>query len=352
MNIYDFFNSPDVAKHCKSIGHVFNGPECAVFIMQSEKRTLKEKHAAYRAIIREFPDTEVPAEEYNRTSVTSLHQALKTIIDFDERNLERLLKPEPGAVYEAQLCYKDHFYRSFQDELLFGTYEEAMAHAREITNDENECYKNPLYMGISKNLLGRPEGFAAYLTPDGKIQEVTATCPVTPEHLAAWYESPHREAKALVSSFYFDVPVPFKTGDIVEILTAPGRNKCEAGVYILKDLCRDDPKKHKRLTQYGDLNDMAATGYCVSKNRYGDSAAMVEAKTIRFYPDLLHCRRELEGDEQILKYISLYMQGIIDLPSLLKIQTHYQLDKKLRSLKKDSALERALSLNLDNRLPY
>jgi len=46
------------------------------------------------------------------------------------------------------------------------------------------------------------------------------------------------------------------------------------------------------------------------------------------------------------------MQEKIDLSSLLKIQTYYQLDNKLRSLKKDSALERALSLNLDNRLPY
>jgi len=79
---------------------------------------------------------------------------------------------------------------------------------------------------------------------------------------------------------------------------------------------------------------------------------MVESKTIHFYPDLLYYRREFEGDEQILKYISLYMQEKIDLSSLLKIQTYYQLDNKLRSLKKDSALERALSLNLDNRLPY
>ena len=69
MNVYDFFNSSDVAEYCQRKGHTFSGPECAVFIMQSEKRTMKEKHAAYRAVIREFPDTEFPAEEYERINL-------------------------------------------------------------------------------------------------------------------------------------------------------------------------------------------------------------------------------------------------------------------------------------------
>jgi hypothetical protein len=58
MNIYDFFNSPDVAEHCQSIGHKFNAVESAVMVFKSKSRTLAEKHVAYRAIIAEFPDME------------------------------------------------------------------------------------------------------------------------------------------------------------------------------------------------------------------------------------------------------------------------------------------------------
>jgi hypothetical protein len=60
VNIYAFFNSPDVAEYCQSIGHSFNAVESAVMINQSDSRTLAEKHAAYRTIIAEYPDMEAP----------------------------------------------------------------------------------------------------------------------------------------------------------------------------------------------------------------------------------------------------------------------------------------------------
>jgi len=56
MNIYDFFNSPDVAEYCQSIGHTFNAVECAVIVSQSRKHSFEEKIHAYEAIIARCPD--------------------------------------------------------------------------------------------------------------------------------------------------------------------------------------------------------------------------------------------------------------------------------------------------------
>lgn len=39
MDIYDFFDSPDVAKYCQSIGHTFNSVESAVNDKYGFKRT-------------------------------------------------------------------------------------------------------------------------------------------------------------------------------------------------------------------------------------------------------------------------------------------------------------------------
>ena len=49
MNIYDFFKSPDIAAHCKKIGHEFNSLEMAVIVDISGK-PLKDKFAAWREI--------------------------------------------------------------------------------------------------------------------------------------------------------------------------------------------------------------------------------------------------------------------------------------------------------------
>ena len=45
MDIYGFMNSPDIAEHCRSIGHEFSPLDMAVLVAMSEK-TIKEKHEA------------------------------------------------------------------------------------------------------------------------------------------------------------------------------------------------------------------------------------------------------------------------------------------------------------------
>lgn len=43
MNIYDFFNSPDVAEYCQSIGHKFNAVEAAVKVIDARLAVHDEK---------------------------------------------------------------------------------------------------------------------------------------------------------------------------------------------------------------------------------------------------------------------------------------------------------------------
>jgi len=223
MNIYDFFNSHDVAEHCRSIGQTFNAVESAVMIYRSDERTREERLSAYKTIIAEYPDMEIP-EACNHEHIRSFHEALERMISGERRDIH------------------------------------------------------------------------------------------------------------LLDSFYIDVPVPFKYGDLVAV----GKNddlddRQYGGVYVLKDVCRNNPERHARMLLKNDLMDMTA-------DIFYEVDGFVECECMHFYPDLHYFRGELEGEKRILKYVSLYMQDKLCLCSLLKIQKFLLLDEKTNELKENSGL--------------
>jgi len=83
MNIYSYIISPDIADHCQKIGHVFNSLEMAVIIAISEK-TIKEKHAAWREIIADYPDMPIH-DSLNFDARESLHVFLRELITWEEK---------------------------------------------------------------------------------------------------------------------------------------------------------------------------------------------------------------------------------------------------------------------------
>ena len=114
MNIYDFFNSPDVAEYCQRIGHAFNAVESAVMIDQCDSKTIAEKHVAYKEIIAEYPDMKIP-KGGNHGNIKSFHKALGDIIDYENQILEKLVSSEPDAVYRVRIedYYRGNYFSSF-----------------------------------------------------------------------------------------------------------------------------------------------------------------------------------------------------------------------------------------------
>ena len=345
FNIYDFFNSSDVAAHCKSIGHAFNALETAIIVYHSNKRTLKEKHAAYRTIISEFPDVYVEPEEY-RQNITSLHEALALIMEYDEQNLEGLLQEEPGAIYRATLWYEENHTIGSENKGHFRTYEEAVADALKPIGEEEAAFleeigsdkdKKPFFIEIRKITLSGGDCFAAALSPVGDILNVNGEDPYYDyvhflDDWDAWLDSKYSEAYKLLSATNIHVPLPFKQGDIVEIDPRTILRHEEFGAYVVKNI---------------DATNVE----CYFVNKYLDGGLEeTDSFELKFYPNLQYCQRELNERENILKYVSLYVQDKINICALLKIQKYLFLDKGRQELKYayDSTQE---TLRLD-RLPY
>jgi len=297
MNIYDFFNSPDVAEYCQSIGHTLNAVECAVMINHSDKRTLEEKLEAYRTIIAEYPDMEIP-EAFNHGHIKSFHKALEGVITFEEKLLEKFLSTEPGAIYQVE---KD----------VFTSYEKALAEALE------ECFE------ISKKYLNNKAYISVNLSNTGKILNIGYR---DDKNIFANFDT---KSGYLLETFYIDIPVPFKAGDLVEC------NHGMGGVYVLKDIIRDNAEMHAKMLLTNDTSDMTAGIY------YEDSGN-IDCEIMHFYPDLRYCRRELEGEKRILKYVSLYEQKKLCLCGLLKVQKYLMLNERAKELKNDYGLREQL----------
>jgi DNA gyrase inhibitor GyrI len=174
-----FINSPDIAAHCREINHQFTTFEMAVIIWRS-KRNMADKHAAWRAIITDYPDTPTP-KNMHYDSFDSTHEKLKEVIADDERRLALFKLTEPGAVYLQE-----------RSDSVFTNFEKLWADVLE--NWERDEAPEIKVRKILTDDLGWME---AYLGYDGAVNSVCG----------GYYKIAHDENKLDFSLFYIDYGV-------------------------------------------------------------------------------------------------------------------------------------------------
>ena len=311
FDIYSFFNSPDVAEHCKNISHTFNAFESAVMINQCNTKTLEEKLTAYRIIINEYPDMEVPPGLNRKEHIPSFHETLGQIIEHEEQKLKKFLECEPLAVYRVNVKHKDRGRGHYPSE-VFSSCEKAVAHAATYLYDAKragECEGEDYISGyvrlqVNKFYIDSKNHDMATLTISGETIEVLRFGP------------PYEDEPTQILDCYINIPVPFKKGDLVECDEGGGYM---GNIFVLRGLSCDSPN-HEKWVMYNDTTDMTADVYYLVDDQ-------VNCEAMHFYPNLRYCQRELEGDERILKYVSLFVQDGICLCELLVAQKLLLADK-------------------------
>lgn len=321
MDIFSFLNSPDVAAHCRSIGHTFNAFECAVIINQCYTKTFEEKLAAYRAVINEYPDMEVPATHMHEEHTKSFHKALDLIIASEDISLKDFMESKPGAVYQVKLNHKNDQYDSYERQ-VFSTYDKAheyLLNMKKQSEKSDVQYSDPkgevTGMVIIKSLIDSGDTvFYAKLSILGEIINLDNYSK------NMWNKNPTG-----LLDCYINIPAPFKKGDLVETEDYGGYM---GNLFVLQTLSCDSEHHEKRL-MYNDTSDMIAYVHYLNDGE-------VHCDHIHFYPNLRYCRRELKGDERIMKFVSLYIQEKICLCELLGIQKFLLADKLRESLISDA----------------
>ena len=314
MDIYNYFNSPDVAEHCKNIGHTFNAFECAVIINQCYTKTFNEKLVAYRAVISDYPDMEVHPTHMHKEHTKSFHKALGLIIESEDLLLKHFMETKPGAIYKVKLNHKNSHHDSYEQQ-VFSTYEKTHEFLLEMKKLSDEFKDEVLGINVTKSFIDSGERiFFAELSAHGEIINLYNYSKVT------WNKNPTG-----LLDCYINVPVPFKKGDLVE---TDVYGSFVENPFVLRALSCDS-EHHENRIMYSDTSDMVANVHYLS----GDK---VYCESIDFYPNLRYCHRELKSDERILKFVSLYMQENICICELLGIQKFLLADKLRESLISDA----------------
>ena len=103
MNIYDFFNSRDIAKHCHDIDHKFTATEMAYLVWYSDHHTIAQKHAAWNYIIENMPDEAIT--QFGFTTPMMLHDFLRKYMALEQKFVQGFVTTKPGHIYSYEVRY-------------------------------------------------------------------------------------------------------------------------------------------------------------------------------------------------------------------------------------------------------
>lgn len=312
MDIYKFLNSRDIAAHWKKIGYNPSPLEAAWVVWNGGSNTLKEKHEAYREIIRTTADCAIPASECS-PAFMSLHNYLKRLMEIELRLISEFYKNDANAIYTYKIFYEVETESCFDNNPgFFHTFEEA----RESAYDDITCDEDPVkvfgeelgklisfedspdvdFVRFTKSYIGSPERqIYVSFNSDFEIVSVEEDLILTDTEDIDVFRH-----EFMSMTHYF--PTPFKKGDVVRVsLGKYVRSLWLGGTYTLTS---------------GISKSRFGKGEIVHAYRY-DCDGIVTNEHLYEYMNFEYVRTPIEEDDGMLFAISSYLKGEIDLGGLL-----------------------------------
>ena len=314
MNIYEFFNSKDIAAHCQKNGHTFTALEMAYIISRSEYHTLEQKHQAWQYLINHCPDEELPEGKWLDDDgelirkERSLHKFLQHYIEIEQRFLADFPITQNGYVYEYAIMYSGEIQYQPND-MLYDNYEACFAALKEDMETytvgaritRRRVYAVPSEMGLDEVTIHMNAALAVMSVDSLLLDDDWAM-------------------KDGFSDMWFHIPTPFQCGDLVTC-NRVDKEKQEKFVLLHIPYWEEDERGRNmkwytdRLAKEGgDWTDMQTSVYKVDQD--GD-VYWAHGPNYLF---LEYCQDEPEGDERILLALSSYLQNKISLEDFLRAQ--------------------------------
>jgi len=316
MDIYSYLESSDIAEHCRKIGHIFTSSDMATIIDLS-KKTLKEKHSAWREIISDYPDMPIKRGEHFDAH-DSIHDFLRELISCEEKTLEELYKTTDKAIYRPYV-WRDKYINSDieypeNDNGSYSTFEKAWA---EIS-DWKENYDNASIVTIKKEYLDDGDYIRAVINYKGEITNIST-------NLAEFNEFDHSD----LWTRFADIPVPFEEGDLVEYDGKP---------YVVTYLPHWDKVRYEKLLSSEAGNNEIMLGNV----HYLGSRGVFYYDHVPYYT-LKFWHGKLEGDARFLWHLSSFIKkkddNIHELTNLISTYCYYTAEDESASAYLDSYLE-------------
>lgn len=319
FDIYEYFNSRDIAEHCRSINHSFSAIEAAYIVWRSNHHTLAQKHRAWQEIIHTMPDEHFyPSWDFDDHT---LHSFLRTYMKLQNEFIEEFCTSTGNYIYTYATM--DRFSDQYCPDCIFYDSYEACLNDLKANEFEDDPDDN-----IAKAKITRHTLYSSHTSfRDAKESEsIVFDKQLQPLDMDLAQES-DGEKRFLCPAYGFyemwvAIPTPFHKGDIVADVEVYKNYSTKHLPFILDripywrknaDNGDDCDEQMKRLLKLGaDWTDMQECVYFQhdSGEIYWDHAF--------HYLDLEYYRDDLEGNEKFLVAVSNAMKGNISLEELLR----------------------------------
>ena len=340
-DITAFLNSKDIAEHWKKIGFSCTPVQAAYIIYASRERSLQEKHEAWKELIETTPDCSL-AEGRRKEGMKhfdipdaltgSLHAFLRAYMALEDKTSERFYREEENTAYGYRSFPESRYAAEWHNDFwLYRT-------AQDCLDDVNgEAPNRELaVVEVKKYWIGEADVIVAQMRADGTLMSL---------YDEGWTEKEFRLMEGGFPSLWFDLPMPFRRGDVLMRKNSPFLGEVERPQpFVLTRLNswgREDAlqmgESEERATGFETLlqwrrevagsREMRARGYLLKDGS-------LQEDDIERCLDLEYCREELKGKERILKALSLYEKGKIGIELLLKTYHIVFMEEETRREKK------------------
>lgn len=299
MNIYEFFNSQDIANHLKDINYQFTPLEMAFVIYHSSHKTFAEKEQAWNELIETTPDCAMrkmyTGFKSERVDYPSLHEFLKRFILINHKTIDKFYQPE-GAVWTYNYKMQDGHTPLVRD--IFISPDKCLSELKEMIS-VYDC--PPARISITRRELSdEHEIITLKLNKDFEISEVvTHACASKDEWILT----------QVFANFWCHFPIPFKRGDLVTSKISDIFGPANY-VYVFNHL--DHWYLKRRDTHARKWANCFGATWCGNLYQHVDDYLNLE-----FY------RGELKDEDRILKAVSNFLNGELNIDELL--YAHHQI---------------------------
>lgn len=318
-DIYSFINSRDIGEHCRELNHKFNPLEAAYLIWRSERRTLTERHMAWKDLINTTPDMPIPNTQYK-----SLHEFLNSYMEAENNFLNDFCADDDNTIYFCNVyddCGKQEL---FPQDSVFKTLNDCFTFVQELKNKINviDFYICKSSLTRHKNIMGlnysssfEPLRIISSLCETDLFHTFCTMCPV--------------------------VPAPFEKGDIVKMCHKRHCGNRKPTAYVLDTIgyleTAEDETGLNKSKNYNailySLDEGNAVSYIQIPDERGANNEIEAWGFTHNYLDLEYYHGELKDRERILIGISNYLKGNINLSFLMNTYNIISLDELLKDMK-------------------
>lgn len=346
MELFKLINSNAVRNHLKEINYEFTTDEAAFVVWTDYNKTIMEKHQAWEWIIQNMKDVNIRdkferiyyGEGLDDPKYYTLHNCLKKYMELENKVIEAAMKTERNTVFSFETYYHEDS-SECEDGRLFTTCEDVLSaiENEKKKHEKRDMQEYPLEcIYLKKQWLDneKEKMILLRLLPDGEVFDIY-------KDINIYQEFDGSDIRYMFDEMWFDIPTPFKKGDILYTKAAIGDYPVFEEPFVLEYICywgKDNIEDARKRHAWGSM-DMTAYGYFP----YDDGTVYYEC--MHSYLSLDYYEGELENNLRTLKAISNYMKDKIDLSLLLDAHTVIvNEERNKKHLKQINAIDEGLRL--------